>query len=383
MTEQLRVSSQNPFQELTLKTRVRQLLHTHQGRDKLFKVLQYTLRLRLWWSGVDINTTYVDKPGNVTSMERNLMTTVNTRRLFRVGRFVGEFVRLHATLIKCSDLVYSDVAARGRLMSLFLQLQMVADIVARVLMLIKSVCEDVAYLAQKGFLHTNVAERLLHVSAKCALPVLAVDLALNTLRLAQGVVDAAAPTGVVNSQSSCASSRKATGKPLPRADRSFSLLTEYDTVDKIRRRSSTSTPPPQRSPSDAGLVLVPASTATSSRDELDVEEGTGMSTPPVVAQDRQMLNGSFLWDAAQQSSVEVEERWRGNDDSSVVVSSYPMLFWADFELHWMVVTQLKLVLDIFVAMSVLRQWQQWKGGVSVAGFLSGILSVYRVWTYGR
>ena len=118
------------------------------------------------------------------------MTTLNTRRLFRVGRFMGEFMRLHVTLIKCADLLYAPT--RDWRMSAFVQFQMVVDVVARVLMLIKSVCEDVAFLAQKGFLHTNVADKLLQVSAKCGLPVLAVDFFLNTLRLAQGLIYASA-----------------------------------------------------------------------------------------------------------------------------------------------------------------------------------------------
>lgn len=373
--DRLKITSQDPFQELTLKTRVRQLLHTHQGRDKLFKVLQYGLRLRLWWQGVDTQAAYIaDNSRVLTTTEKNLMTTMNTRRLFRVGRFVGEFVRLHVTLIKCSEIIYTQ--SRNPRMSLFLQLQMVVDIIARVLMLVKSMCEDVAYLAQKGFLHTNVADRLLQVSARCALPVLTVDFALNTLRLAQGVLDAATP---VDTEQSTGAPRKSSIN----RDRSFSLLTEYDTVDKIRRRgpsntSANGTPTPQ-SPSQQDLTP-PAVTAASSREDLEAVEERSTS-PPTNATSPAVPNSSFLWDNS--AAANAEDRRRCDASSIVVVNSYPMLFWADFELHWIFVTEMKLLLDIFVALSVVRGWQQWKGVISGAGFASGLLSVYRVWTYGR
>ncbi len=255
-------------------------------------------------------------------------------------------------------------------MSLFLQLQMVIDIVARVLMLVKSMCEDVAYLAQKGFLHTNVADRLLQISAKCALPVLTVDFALNTLRLAQGMLDAATPADQMASAV----------QPSVARDRSFSLLTEYDTVDKIRRRGTPagSTPPPQ-SPSQQDITIS-AVTAASSRDDLESGDDSASPTPKGVSPVGQN-NSSFLWDNSDAANA--EDRRRCDASSIVVVNNYAMLFWADFELHWVFVTELKLLLDIFVALSVLRRWQQWKGVVSIAGFASGLLSVYRVWTYGR
>lgn len=377
VVDRLKITSQDPFQELTLKTRVRQLLHTHQGRDKLFKVLQYGLRLQLWWQGVDTQAAYIaDSSRTLTTTEKNLMTTMNTRRLFRVGRFVGEFVRLHVTLIKCSEIIYTQ--SRNPSMSLFLQLQMVIDIVARVLMLVKSMCEDVAYLAQKGFLHTTVAERLLQISAKCALPVLTVDFALNTLRLAQGVMDAASPVDAEFSSAGGAARKTSIGR-----DRSFSLLTEYDTVDKIRKRgpagtSANGTPTPQ-SPSQQDLTP-PAVTAASSRDDLEASEERSSSPTPKVTSPA-VANSSFLWDNS--AAANAEDRRRCDASSIVVVNSYAMLFWADFELHWIFVTEMKLLLDIFVALSVVRGWQQWKGVISGAGFVSGLLSVYRVWTYGR
>lgn len=394
--DQLRVSSQNPFQELTTKTRIRQLLHTHQGRDKLFKVLQYALRLKLWCMGIDINPSYVvDHEGSVTDVERNLMTTMNTRRLFRVGRFVGEFVRMHVTLIKCSELLYYSTATKSR--QLFLQVQMIADIIARFLMLVKSVCEDVAFLAQKGFLHANVADALLRVSAKCALPVLTVDFALNTLRLAQGVLEAtriveprtpsdycaSEEVGVTNHESS--SGKKVS---MARSDRSFSLLSEYDTVDKIRRRTSgastnvpsTAGTPPPSSPNMSHQDLMPV--LKCSRDDFDPLDEGGNSGRTATPTDPSNASNNLLDDCGECEGHHANQKLL-EDDTTVVVHSYPMLFWADFELHWTFVTELKLVLDIFVALSVLQRWSAWKGAVSIAGFASGLLSVYRVWTYGR
>lgn len=71
------------------------------------------------------------------------------------------------------------------------------------------------------------------------------------------------------------------------------------------------------------------------------------------------------------------------ENNEILVHSYQELLWKDFELHWIFVTELKLLLDIFVALSNLNAWESLKGIVSIGGLFSGLLSVYRVWTYGR
>ncbi|KEG10714.1 hypothetical protein DQ04_03381060 [Trypanosoma grayi] len=309
----LRVLGSDPFEDITAKTRLRQLLQTYQGRDKLFKVLQYFLRVKLWMHAVDYNPNYV--PGaEFSAVERRLMTIVNTRRLFRVGRFVGEFVRMRVTLIKCSELVYIPVSG-GKWIAVFIQCQMICDMIARALMCVKSSCEDVAFLVQKGFFHSQVADQLISLAVRCTLPVFLIDLFLNTLRLLQGILDA---------------SRQTTEKELLFSKDSFSLLSRYDRVDKLRRRMSK-------------------------------------------ANFANKVNN----DENENQIVEVEE---AND---IVVGSYQELLWKDFELHWIFVTELKLLLDLFVAMSYLKRWDSVRGLASICGLFSGLLSVYRVWTYGR
>ncbi|EKF30973.1 hypothetical protein MOQ_005201 [Trypanosoma cruzi marinkellei] len=317
----LRVLGSNPFENITAKTRLRQLLQTHQGRDKLFKVVQYFLRIKLWMDSVSYNPNYL--PGaEFTAVERNLMTIVNTRRLFRVGRFVGEFVRMRLTLIKCSELVYIPVYG-GQWIALFIQCQMICDMFARALMCVKSLCEDVAFLTQKGFFNSQVANQLISVSIRCALPVFLIDLFLNTLRLLQGIRDA---------------SQKPVKKELLLSLETFSLLSRYDHVDKLRRRMSKSNPLGKGKVDDDD-------------DEDEDDEGV------------QMLEMGA--------------------ENEIIVNSYQELLWKDFELHWIFVTELKLLLDLFVALSNLNQWKGVGGLVSIGGLFSGLLSVYRVWTYGR
>ena len=105
--------------------------------------------------------------------------------------------------------------------------------------------------------------------------------------------------------------------------------------------------------------------------------GEGRADAAASVEEQQVGNSSFLWyhrseDTAPALPVDVQ-----------VVQSYLALFWYDFELHWIWITELKLLFDIFVATSVVREWKAWKGPVATMGLLSGMLSVYRVWTYGR
>ncbi|EPY21927.1 hypothetical protein STCU_04193 [Strigomonas culicis] len=348
-TEHLRVLGHNPFQGITTKTRLRQLLQTHQGRDKLFKVAQYLLRIKLWWSSVDFNVNYL--PGEEFSrLEQNLMTIVNSRRMFRLGRFFGEMVRVRVTLIKASELVYIPISG-GQWVALFIQCQMLLDMVARTLLFIKSFCEDIALLVQKGFFHSNVAGTLIYIGTRCGLPVLLIDLFLNTLRLYQGLLDASASVEVDDKFSF--------------SKESFSLLSKYDRVDKLRRKLTGA-----NTASKAQTHQNHNSHAAPQKDKLlEGQRGAGPDAPQRV----DVIVGGG-------AANHVHE---GDEDSVVLVDSYAKLLWTDFELHWICVTETKLLLDIFVATSNLRGWKGVQGPVSVAGFFSGLCSIYRVWTYGR
>jgi hypothetical protein len=448
MGKELLVITDNPFEQLTVKKRIRQLLHTHQGRDKLFKVAQYLLRIKMWFEGVNsysplFSSNLRESSSSLTTAERNLMTIINSRRMFRVGRFVGEFVRLRVTLIKVSEILVAP--SNSRLTSLFLQTQMLLDIVARVIMLAKSVMEDVAYTAQKGFLRSNVGERLVPLTIKLSIPVLLVDLLLNTLRLLQGVQDARAPAqepqrdsledsgsapagGAAPLQAeSVAGSGTGGGSedssgPLLSSKSSFSLLSKYNAVDKLRRRSGAASPlPASSSRTDLFAAGSTGCSTSTSRSDLAVMIDTGDAavllpqplslTPPPAAPLASALpfQPPHCSPFGDESGVSSQKGLtsdvssgsgaaRGPDVSStarlapvatrnergvVEVDSYAKLFWADFELHWVFVTELKLLLDIFVTTSLAMESTRWKGPVSWAGLVSGLLSVYRVWTYGR
>ena len=369
MGRELHVISDNPYQQLTVKKRIRQLLHTHQGRDKLFKVAQYLLRIKLWLAGVHVNPIFTAQAGSsFTADERNLMTIINSRRMFRVGRFVGEFVRLRVTLIKVSEILQAP--SSSTFTALFLQTQMLLDIIARVIMFAKSVMEDVAYMAQKGFLRSNVGERLVGLTIKLSIPVLIVDLFLNSLRLLQGVQDAGNISQGLLAEACTSRGALDDEQPL---NKTFSLLSKYNAVDKLRRRSGAASPQPSlpNSTSRSDLFL---STSASRNDIADLEAPNQIpSTPPPSGRSDHVRTTPFA--SVTEDALTAPER--------IEVSSYAMLFWADFELHWVFVTQMKLLLDIFVATSLAQNWTTWRGPVSWAGLASGLLSVYRVWTYGR
>ncbi|CCW62224.1 unnamed protein product [Phytomonas sp. EM1] len=315
--EPLRVLGRNPFEDITTKKRLRQLLQTHQGRDKVFKVVQYLMRIQLWWDSVTFQSNYL--PGEkYTLNEKILMTILNSRRLFRLGRFFGEFERIRITLIKASEIIYIP-SSGSKLLPLFIQCQMVLDLLARSLMFVKCFCEDMAFLVQKGFINSTIVGNLIAIATKCGIVVLAIDLYLNTLRLSQGLIDASSQEEVVDDIIT---------------KESFSLLSKYDRVDKHRRK-----------------VL-----------SISNEKGK---------------NNADSKNDAQGKSKKNDE-----DNYVVYVDSYAKLLWIDFELHWIFVTEVKLLLDIFVALSGINRWNN-QGPVSVAGLFSGLCSVYRVWTYGR
>mgnify|MGYP001568391620 FL=1 len=174
---------------VALEHRLRQVLYSHQGRDKMFKVLQYALRLKLFFEGVRYTNTFVADADETqfTLTERNLMSLTNARRLFKVGRFWSEFIRMQTAIVRCSELMYVDYC-NGAVLA-FLQFQMVLDILARFMGTLKSVADDVAYAARKGFLHGNIEERANAFALRFVVPTIAIDFFLNLLRVAQCAVD--------------------------------------------------------------------------------------------------------------------------------------------------------------------------------------------------
>lgn len=345
----LHVQSYDPFAHITVSERVWHLLHTHQGRDKLFKVIMYSLRLVLWFKDIDPNLQFFAdaRASDFTLAERNLMTIQNTRRLFRTGRFVAEFVRLRVTLLKCSELLYFP--SKNLKMALFLQSQMILDIVARVMMVIKTVCEDLAFLARKGFLSSKMEDKIMSLASPFYLPVLLIDLYLNTMRLAQGILDA---------------QHREHANVDPTDPTRFSLLAKYDKVDRMRKAQVFLSP------------LLTGESPSRPRQVPSVPSGTSG-----ISEDEPQLQHSFVWVATEPAADRDYVLNQGGELKEV--DSYTRLLWEDFGLHWVCVTQLKILLDMFVCISFLRKWKSWHGPVAICGLLSGFLSVYRVWTYGR
>ena len=422
----LHVNSYNPYAEVTLRSRVRQVLHTHQGRDKVFKVAQYTLRLLLWAESANVNWHFMSrtKGANATTLEQTLTTLTNGRRMFRIGRFVAEFVRIRATLIKCSEIQYSPPAIRFTL-----QLQMLLDIIARALMCVKSVLEDVVFLVQKGLLNRDLEQVLLRHAAKLAVPVLLIDLYLNSIRLAQGVVDARAQpqehppvaTALIPASSAAVMPAKGFGMGTPprtptaaQADgnSTFSLLSTYQKVDRIRKQSASSpspvigrtssnleailvaqghkrqSPPPTRVMTSPTTIVTPT-TATALPSEV---ESSGESTPTPddgrLSPEEPLGNDSSLvcWDSYRKKGFADHRQGSGDlvpSPGEVMVDSYWKLFWQDFEMHWIGVTQIKLLLDVMVGVARVFDWRTGEAFFASCGLMSGLLSVYRVWTYGH
>jgi hypothetical protein len=466
----LMVNSYNPFEEVTFGSRVRQVLHTHQGRDKVFKVVQYLVRLLLSFRSEksQLNWHFVAPKGQEASaLENNLTILTNGRRLMRIGRFVAEFVRLRATFRKCSEIEFSP----SRLTTT-LQIQMLLDIVARMLSCCKAVMEDIVFFVQKGFLNAALEPKLLRYASVLGLPVLLIDLYLNTLRMAQGIVDArvTAPAAIGEGETSeKAPVDQASGQPTGRKPRTtqvsllpppgeapvshrksvtpspresphlqnaasqdtFSLLTNYSKVDKLRKRNSNATARgslglgrsssemdllaarrrslPTYSPIEVPNAMHKPFTQHDSRHEHNDSSpfGSAPSTPPPpagVAEDQPTrpspVANVICWEDYHRTTHfadDVPALPVGDGDKAkvtgiltktgsadvVCVHSYKQLLWSDFELHWACVTQVKLTLDIILCSARVLNWTgSGDSFFASCGLVSGLLSVYRVWTYG-
>jgi hypothetical protein len=365
----LRVDKYNPKDQsqgkVTLTHRIRQLLYTHQGRDKLFKCVQYLLRLLLWMRGVEaqhFNREEKHKHMHRFSlMERNLMTIINGRKLFRLGRSFSEMVRVRVTFLKCSELLLQP--SLNPYMVLFLESQMVVDILARLLFSIKLASDDVGYLARKGFLHARIEDRMTEFGRQFALPVIFFDLYLNTTRLVQGLFDAKHDSAP-NDPGSPLHPPEGLGE---RKKSAFSLLSQYDSMNRMRK---SSTPQPQRKPQDRDGSPTPQMVLHSESDSSGGEENT--AAPKLDAQSPLPVSG--------QPTPSAE-----SDANYILVNSWVELLWKDYSLYWVCLTQLKILCDLVVALSLIHQWNHKRTGglVSTCGLISGLLSVHRVWVYGR
>ena len=71
------------------------------------------------------------------------------------------------------------------------------------------------------------------------------------------------------------------------------------------------------------------------------------------------------------------------DEERVVVHSVAELLWRDRTLRWVTAHQMKLILDLVVATLIVLKVKGAMGLTAVCGILSGLISVLRVWHFGR
>jgi hypothetical protein len=365
----LNVKEADPTVAQSYASHLRQMLHAHHGRDKLFKVVQYSLRLYLWGRGIEANVAFIPDADDAqfTAAERTLMTITNTRRMFKLFRFVGEFARARLTLARIAALVDLQRQYPPRTLA-WLQLQMVLDVIARLVMCVKSVLDDLGWAARKGFLHSRWELYILNLAGKLSLPALSIDLFLNTVRLAQGIVDAAAPlpsAEQLRRRSSAVASIGAmtSGSRVVPDDDSptpFSLLSTYDELDRIRRDSC----------SQEGVLGV------SSRSPV-FPSTPGIQSPASL---ENVSSGIAFCGPSIPSGASGAPRQR-----TLVVHTYHALLWRDVELRWIMLHQIKLILDLIVAGMMVAQVRSSSAmaATAVCGIASGMISVSRVWVNGR
>eukprot|EP00760_Papus_ankaliazontas_P032998 PhM_4_TR6124/c0_g1_i1/m.4594 len=310
------------------------VLTSNQGRDKVLKIVQYLIRFHLWFSGVGEVEFGVKRDDSYTRLERNAMSIQNTRRLFRIGRFIAEWIRIRVTILRCSELFldHSDVQSM-----VFMQSQMFLDILARLLSIIKSVSDDVLYFSRKEIINPALHEPLERLNPKLFIPVLLIDMYLNFLRMAQYTVD------------------KLMGRKM-RHRQSFSLYSRYDINDQRRHSPLPDMPTPM-----IGPFASPGTGPT-----LD---SPYRSSAPQDPDNEISPHDTF--------TIEADEPETPTADISLL-RRVASLCWRDDMLFWMCMTQAKYSLDLTVGISYAYDLPVSKGIVTLLGLTSGIISTWKI-----
>lgn len=113
------------------------LLTTSEGRDKLFKVAQYLLKLAIWLllrEDVFPEGTAISRSYWIGRLRSNFVTVRNGRSLFRIGRWLVSVMDVAALV--------SDAPAAARATRALLTVRCVCSVV-------RSAYSDVVYLAEK------------------------------------------------------------------------------------------------------------------------------------------------------------------------------------------------------------------------------------------
>jgi len=333
------------------RTHVLRALSSNQGRDKLLKIAQYILRFHVWLSGISEVEFNKKMDDSYTRSERNAMTIQNTRRLFRVGRFVSEWVRIRVAIMKCSELLIDPNA--DVYWVLFMQSQMMLDIIARFLSCVKSVLDDVLYFSRKEVINPALHEPLERLNPKLFIPVLLIDMYLNMLRLLQCVLDKITQRRAQHRQS-------------------FSVLARYD-INDMRRSIDVL-------PLDLGASMVSGGPGGPSLPRVSPpsKEGeaclTPIPSPPTL-----------LGDAFPPRSINFVGPLSPKPPQPSLPSFPPIkvnqllsIMYNDPEIYWLCATQMKTSIDLFVGVCYAYDLSVSKGIVTSLGVLSGCLSICKI-----
>ncbi|KNH03763.1 hypothetical protein XU18_4839 [Perkinsela sp. CCAP 1560/4] len=324
------------------------VLNNVPGRDKVFKVIQYSYSFRAWREGFQAVDFGALPDAQYSSDDRKAMSIQNTRRLFKIARFVGEWERIQLALLRGSELLhYPEQPVKTMF---FIQIQMVLDILARLLSCMKSFLDDILYFSRIGVLGPGVHRPLEKICPRIAIPVIFIDIFLNSLKLIQFIENAS------------------TGQCV-RHCKSFSLLARYE----INEKRKTVLP-----------VMFHANRLTY-KNWISHQNTQGYpllrftkNSPPMEKNQLRQANGMTLQKALSGVSrkrallVLLQWTWRRIRDLGVI-SYY------NKEILWCWVSLAKFFIDLTVALSYAFQLKcVHRGHVTVLGILSGVLSVCKI-----
>ena len=329
------------------------VLDSVPGRDKVFKIVQYSYSLLAYHKGfheVDFGVRTDD--ASYSRYERNAMSIQNTRRLFKIARFIGEWERIQTALSRCNELVY--YAEQSASMVLFVQAQMLLDITARLLGCVKSFLDDVLYFSRIGVLNSTIHRPLERLCPQISLPVIGIDIFLNGLKLLQFIDNASSGHRV-------------------RHRKSFSLLARYEINEKRRLASS----------------MLPAMLSPGVRTAQDWAAGGALPllrfakdacTPPMRALQR-LSEGevSPLCLEEELGDSKAARLWDFLGRVWRRVAEIARISYWNREIFWSWVTLIKLLIDLTVTLSYARpvKWLH-RGHITSLAIVSGVLNVCKI-----
>ena len=335
-----------------------QVLSSVPGRDKVFKIIQYAYSFRAWRAGFDEVDFGVRADESYSSYERNAMSIQNTRRLFKIGRFIGEWERIHTALVRCSELLH--YAEQSFSVVVFIQFQMLLDIAARLLGCLKSVLDDVLYFSRIEVLNPVIHRPLERLCPRIGIPVILIDIFLHSLKLAQFIENALSGHRV-------------------RHRKSFSLLARYE-LNAKRKSVSNNLPPMFQTNvltstnwiARQGTATYPLLNFTEQTPPVTSLHAPQMETPPPMVLEGEVVE--FSASETKRAKLErlVKQLWRKLKEIAVV-SVY------NREIYWCWLTVVKLCIDLTVGLSYAFHLKGvHRGHITVLAMVSGLLNVCKI-----